>query len=313
MICGTESRQKGKMQTMLDKETAQEISELCVEKIDWTIVGIEGGTVTIFTGKDRYYASYGTEGSDPITETSKSKEPGNARWFERDGTVSSDHPVICTVSVHDGKAETDVRHMPPMFDEEAYEAVANMELDRKFVHDESGEDYWPDWPKDTIKAWQQFRDEIEDIPEDYKYVLFEVEPSTQKLLFALSEITGIHYLSEIPLTIKVLPEDAKQVRFSIPESEAKMWWDVRARSWDSRFIICTHQWPFRKKGQLMYTIIDRKRNVRGACTYLGGGASKDGTYTDVECAELISRLSDPKDETQVSYRNYVPLRLVEYR
>ena len=88
---------------MLNKETAQEISELCVEKIDWTIVGLEGGTVTIFTGKDRYYASYGTEGSDPITETSKSKEPGNARWFERDGTVSSDHPVICTVSVHDGK------------------------------------------------------------------------------------------------------------------------------------------------------------------------------------------------------------------
>ena len=129
----------------------------------------------------------------------------------------------------------------------------------------------------------------------------------------MSEITGIHYLSEIPLTIKVLPEDAKQVRFSIPESEAKMWWDVRARSWDSRFIICTHQWPFHKKGQLMYTIIDRKRNIRGACTYLGGGASKDGTYTDAECTELISRLSDPKDETQVSYRNYVPLRLVEYR
>ena len=121
---------------MLNKETAQEISELCVEKIDWTIVGIEGGTVTIFTGRDRYYASYGTEGSDPITETSKSKEPGNARWFERDGTVSSDHPVICTVSVHDGKAETDVRHMPPMFDEEAYEAVANMELDRKFRSEE---------------------------------------------------------------------------------------------------------------------------------------------------------------------------------
>lgn len=63
---------------MLNKETAQEISELCVEKIDWTIVGIEGGIVTIFTGRDRYYASYGTEGSDPITETSKSKEPGNA-------------------------------------------------------------------------------------------------------------------------------------------------------------------------------------------------------------------------------------------
>lgn len=198
MICGTESRQKGKMQTMLDKKTAQEISELCVEKIDWTIVGIEGGTVTIFTGKDRYYASYGTEGSDPIEETSKSKEPGNLRWFERDGTASPDHPVICTVSVHDGITETDVRHMPPMPGGEAYEYVANMELDRRFVHDWSGEYYWPDWPNDTAEAWRQFREEIEDVEPD-DYVPFEVGPSVLKLLFALSEITGMHYLAEAPL------------------------------------------------------------------------------------------------------------------
>lgn len=183
---------------MLDRKTAQEISELCVEKIDWTIVGIEGGTVTIFTGRDRYHASYGAEG-DPVKETGKSGEPGGECRFELDGTASPDHPVICTVGVHDGIAETDVRHMPPMFDEEAYEYVANMELDRRFVHDWSGEYYWPDWPNDTTKAWQQFRDEIEDIPEDYKYVLFEVGPSVWKLMFALSEITGMHYLAEAPL------------------------------------------------------------------------------------------------------------------
>lgn len=213
MICGTESRQKGKMQTMLDKKTAQEISELCVEKIDWTIVGLEGGTVTIFTGKDRYYASYGTEGSDPIEETSKSKEPGNLRWFERDGTISSDHPVICTVSVHDGKAETDVRHMPPMPGGDAYEYVANMELDRRFAHDWSGEYYWPDWPNGTAEAWRQFREEIEDVEPD-DYVPFEVGPSVWKLMFALSEITGIHYLAETPLDIKTLPGDASGL--SIP-------------------------------------------------------------------------------------------------
>ena len=144
---------------MLDRKTAREISGLCVEKIDWTIVGIEGGTVTIFTGRDRYHASYGAEG-DPVKETGKSGEPGGECRFELDGTASPDHPVICTVSVHDGKAATDVRHMPPMFDEEAYEYVANMELDRRFVHDWSGEYHWPDWPNDTAEAWRQFREEI---------------------------------------------------------------------------------------------------------------------------------------------------------
>lgn len=182
---------------MLNKKTAQEISELCVERIDWTVVGAKGGAVTVFTGRGRYHASYGAEG-DPVEETSKSGEPGGECLFELDGTASPDHPVICTVGVHDGIAETDVRHMPPMFDEEAYEYVANMELDRRFVHDWSGEYYWPDWPNDTAEAWRQFREEIEDV-EPGDYVPFEVGPSVLKLLFALSEITGIHYLAEAPL------------------------------------------------------------------------------------------------------------------
>lgn len=201
---------------MLDRKTAREISGLCVERIDWTVVGVKGGAVTVFTGRGRYHASYGAEG-DPVEETSKSVEPGGECRFELDGTASPDHPVICTVGVHDGIAETDVRYMPPMPGGEAYEYVANMELDRRFVHDWSGEYYWPDWPNSTTKAWQQFRDEIEDIPEDYKYVLFEVEPSVWKLMFALSEITGIHYLAETPLDIKALPGDAS----GIPESGFK--------------------------------------------------------------------------------------------
>lgn len=58
--------------------------------------------------------------------------------------------------------------MPPMPGGEAYEYVANMELDRRFVHDWSGEYYWPDWPNDTAEAWRQFREEIEDVePDDY--------------------------------------------------------------------------------------------------------------------------------------------------
>ena len=60
---------------MLDRKTAQEISELCVGKIDWTVVGPKGGAVAIFTGGDRYHASYGAEG-DPVKETSRAGESG---------------------------------------------------------------------------------------------------------------------------------------------------------------------------------------------------------------------------------------------
>ena len=197
---------------MLDRKTAQEISELCVGKIDWTVVGLKGGAVAIFTGGDRYHASYGAEG-DPVKETSRARESGGGCRFESDGTASPDHPVICTVSVHDGIAETDVRHMPPMPGGDAYEYVANMELDRRFAHDWSGEYYWPDWPNGTAEAWRQFREEIEDVEPD-DYVPFEVGPSVWKLMFALSEITGTHYLAETPLDIKTLPGDASGL--SIP-------------------------------------------------------------------------------------------------
>lgn len=60
---------------MLDRSTAQEISGLCVGQIDWATVGSEGGTVAIFTGGDRYHASYGAEG-DPVKETSRAGESG---------------------------------------------------------------------------------------------------------------------------------------------------------------------------------------------------------------------------------------------
>lgn len=72
---------------MLDRKTAQEISELCVGKIDWTVVGPKGGAVAIFTGGDRYHASYGAEG-DPVKETSRARESGGGCRFESDGTAS---------------------------------------------------------------------------------------------------------------------------------------------------------------------------------------------------------------------------------
>lgn len=291
---------------MLDKLSASLVKDTCVQNLDWTIIGKRGGTVTIFTGKNRYHAVYGTEGGDPTRENSVKPLPERSSWFKT--TASADHPIICTVIVQEGVAHTLVRHMTPMSGDGAYEDIANLELDRKLIHDEFPEG---SWPKDSVEAWKMFHDQIDNMEEHDG--IFELTAWTQELVFALSEFQETHYLEELPLSIKTLPEDAKQVRFKVPEEEARLWWDVRSRSWDNRFIICTHQWPFHKKGQLMYTIIDRKRNVRGACTYLGGGASKDGTYTDEECEELIGRLSDPEDETQVSYRNYVPLRIAEYR
>lgn len=45
---------------------------------------------------------------------------------------------------------------------------------------------------------RQFQEEIEDVEPD-DYVPFEVGPSVWKLMFALSEITGMHYLAEAPL------------------------------------------------------------------------------------------------------------------
>ena len=42
---------------MLDRKTAQEISELCVEKIDWTIVGIEVDFLPRLKAGDSYSAS----------------------------------------------------------------------------------------------------------------------------------------------------------------------------------------------------------------------------------------------------------------
>jgi len=121
---------------MLDEKAAQEISDLCVEKIDWTVVGNKGGTMTIFTGTNRRHAVYGTDGGDPVRGNSKSVLPGHSCWFEQDGTITPDKPVICTAHVHDGVAMTDVRRMPPMGDAEAYEDIANLELDRKLIHDE---------------------------------------------------------------------------------------------------------------------------------------------------------------------------------
>lgn len=84
-----------------------------------------------------------------------------------------------------------------------------------------------------------------------------------------------------------------------PEAGARWPWTVRAR--DERFIVATSPAPFKPKGTLMYTVVDRtgwqkmSRNghghgvVRSSLDILGGGWG-DGSYDDAACAEILSVL-----------------------
>lgn len=109
---------------------------------------------------------------------------------------------------------------------------------------------------------------------------------------------------------KTIPASATRIRFQNPASEDRFWWDIRCR--DDRYLVCTHQWPFHERGMLMYTVIDLKQNVRGAISLIGG-VSKDGTYSDEDCRNILDMLNDPKDETEISHRNRVPLRIRDFR
>lgn len=287
---------------MLDELSARVVSGICVERLDWTIIGDEGGTVTIFTGEARYHAAYGTEGGDPTRENSTTPLPEHSDLFKR--YASADHPIICTVIVRDGVAETDVRHLTAMDGAEAYEDVANLELDRKIIHDEVPEG---SWLKDPGEAWSGFHDQIDDMDECAS--VFELSAWTLELVFALSECRETHYRYRISLSVKVLPEDARQVRLGIPDKkEIGKWWDVRARSWDSRYIVCTRRQssPIHR---FRYAVIDRKRNV----LVVGAGPDNRGEHGDKECEELIRRLSDLNDTTLFDPRNCLRLRIVEYR
>lgn len=125
------------------------------------------------------------------------------------------------------------------------------------------------------------------------------------------------------LPIPVL-QPGDRVRFTIPESEARYWWDVRTG--DDRFTILTRQAYFRPKGELAYTIIDRERGVRGPCNLIG--QSWDLYMNDMACAELLTALRNGTRgidvenfepvghgamRVEVSYRNNVPIEIEEAR
>lgn len=76
-------------------------------------------------------------------------------------------------------------------------------------------------------------------------------------------------------------------------------YEVRCRN--DRFIICTK--PFNLKNTVLYTIIDLARNVRGTENLIFGM----GFETDEDCLDALVRLKS--GESEVSYRNFVPLEL----
>lgn len=290
---------------MLDDRTAKIIGKTCLRHVDWTIVGVEGGMVEILTGAGRYRALYGSDGSDPVALNSSSRLPAYGLDCESDGTVSGDHPVICTISVHDGTAYWDVRRMPPMPDLFACMDIANLELDLRFIHDDTA-GYWP---YDAASVWKSFYEDIE-AADGGRHPSVDAKAYSLQLVFMLSELQEKHHQGVRRLPVTVIPEDAVQVRFGKVPGE---WWDIRARSWDERFIVCVRQKPFHRKGRLEHTIIDRELNIRGDCEYLGEDASKDGAYTVEECEKLIERLSDPLDAAHATLHNRKPLYVREYR
>lgn len=74
---------------------------------------------------------------------------------------------------------------------------------------------------------------------------------------------------------------------------------IQAR--DARFLVCTK--PFAIRQTVIYTIVDLKQKIRGTENLVFGM----GFETKTACEEALARLAS--DETQVSHRNRVGLRI----
>ena len=78
----------------------------------------------------------------------------------------------------------------------------------------------------------------------------------------------------------------------------------RVKASDERFVVCTK--PHNPQRTVLYTIIDFKRQVRGTENLV----FCMGFETDELCKEALERLQ--KGESEVTYRNYVPLDIVRW-
>ena len=81
--------------------------------------------------------------------------------------------------------------------------------------------------------------------------------------------------------------------------EEKQAYTVQARG--ERFLICTK--PFNPRRTVLYTVIDLEQQVRGTENLIFGM----GAETREQCEHMLERLE--RGDTEVSYRNRVPLRL----
>ena len=66
--------------------------------------------------------------------------------------------------------------------------------------------------------------------------------------------------------------------------DVRRWWRVQATS--PNFIACVQQVPFQVAGTYRYTVLDLRQGIRGPCNLVGQGWG-DGTYSELECAELL--------------------------
>jgi hypothetical protein len=96
-------------------------------------------------------------------------------------------------------------------------------------------------------------------------------------------------------------------------SPGRWWWTVRAVT--ENFVACVHQAPFHRRGVMFYTVLDWRNGVRGPCNLIGQGYG-DGTYSEGECAKMLSEFERRRGEwpeLEVSHRNRVPLGVLETR
>lgn len=75
----------------------------------------------------------------------------------------------------------------------------------------------------------------------------------------------------------------------------------KVKACSERYVICTK--PFNLQHTVLYTIIDKKENIRGTENLI----FCMGFETDEDCREALVRLDS--GETEVSYRNRVPLQI----
>lgn len=83
--------------------------------------------------------------------------------------------------------------------------------------------------------------------------------------------------------------------------EEKQRYTVRAT--DGRFAICTK--PFNLQKTVLYCIVDFEEQVRGTENLVFGM----GAETDEQCEDMLKRLNEKEDPSEISYRNRTPLRI----